>query len=78
MENDLHKGEFPLLHPDKIYTVAQLAHALGMSELTIRRKSTNGELPSRKLWRRLYFSGKDVIRVIQEKGVAKGDPSDWV
>lgn len=77
-EEQIIQDQFPLLQANKIYTVDTLALALKLSELTIKRKAVIGEIPSRKIWRRLYFSGRDVIRVIQEKGVAKGDPSDWV
>jgi len=65
------------LNPDSIYTVDQLAEALGLQIDTLRRKASKGEIPSRKIFGRYYFKGRDIIQYIFEKGEEKGSPSDW-
>ena len=55
------------LSPEKLYTAKQLAEALGLSELTIKRKAAQGELKAYKKFKKLYFYGAEVIEAIRDK-----------
>lgn len=58
---------FPV-SPEKLYTAKQLAKALGLSELTIKRKALEGELKAYKKFKTLYFYGEEVIEAIRNSG----------
>jgi hypothetical protein len=65
---------------DGLYTLEQLSQDLGLSVRTLQRAITRGDLPARRLGRRLFVRGSDVLdglpEVKQEKPKtrARGKP----
>ncbi|MEL7530512.1 MAG: helix-turn-helix domain-containing protein [Bacteroidota bacterium] len=51
---------------DKIYTVKALAEVLGLSEDTIRRKASAGEIPSYKQFGRYYFLHSEIVDLLRQ------------
>ncbi|ATH07394.1 hypothetical protein BIY24_05405 [Halobacteriovorax marinus] len=57
-----------LLFDNRIWwTIDDLCEVTGLAKQTVYNKVSNGEIPHRKLWGKLYFIPDEIINMI-EKG----------
>ena len=66
-QNDLQSEEFINQNQtEQLLTVEEAAKFLSLAKPTIYLKSKNGEIPSMKQGKRLYFSNKELIDYVKE------------
>jgi Predicted site-specific integrase-resolvase len=65
------KGGQVQVDRDCIYTLAEVAEGLGLSLRTLQRYVSAGEVPVRRLGRRVYVLGSDLL-----EGLPRGAPAE--